>query len=218
MKSTVYLCRCYSTQLPNLEFNHRGEFKGTQSRDLISKLDYSIIELTAILEGGFMGQRRRKQDLDGNFQCPACEEWYPPIAFYPNIRTLDGISTYCKTCHRAKQKADYSPSAQARKQKERADTAERLLQEQLVAYREQLEQGLFDWAALDPGETETVTMHGKRYQITCLEFDEEDDPVAALIERGRILHEKQKLLGGDPGWSEEDFAAVDAYTDELYRR
>lgn len=86
-----------------------------------------------------MGQRRRFENANGQFQCPDCGLWKDPWEFYSNKRTMTGISTYCKPCHKMRQKK-YSPAEVQRRFEEREEQAKADLQEQLEAYKARLEE------------------------------------------------------------------------------
>lgn len=40
------------------------------------------------------------RDGEGRKLCNKCSTWMPVEAFYPNGNTRDGLSTYCKRCHK----------------------------------------------------------------------------------------------------------------------
>lgn len=70
-----------------------------------------------------MSRRRRQQNLAGQFRCPRCDTWKYPMEFYTNTRTLDGISSRCKDCHKEVQRY-YSQSETRRRFEERERLAQ----------------------------------------------------------------------------------------------
>jgi hypothetical protein len=108
-----------------------------------------------------MPQRRREVNEKGQFFCPDCSTWKEGFEFYKNKRTLDGISTYCKPCHSARQREQYSPAAKQRKYDEREEEAQKELLERLEAYRS----GTTDISTLEMGETATITFEGRWYRV-----------------------------------------------------
>lgn len=76
-------------------------------------------------------------NLSGQYECPDCGVWKYPWEFYKNSAHFHtGVSTYCKDCHRERQKP-YTANAKAKRQSEREERAKEALQEQLADYQDQ---------------------------------------------------------------------------------
>lgn len=111
-----------------------------------------------------MVQRRRPQNMMGQFQCPAppkkgCGEWKDPHEFYSNKRALDGISTYCRDCHKKKQATNWSPKAKLERFLATEGVAQQDLGEQLGLYKLLL--------GMELGDEDEVILGGRVYLVTC---------------------------------------------------